>query len=94
MLIERSEILTKEGQEDGFAQVMEEQGLALLAGVPGVKSLKLGRGVENPAKFMLLVEWEAMDAHTAFTRSAIYTPFRQLIGPFAKGGSMEHFEMR
>jgi heme-degrading monooxygenase HmoA len=93
MLLERSEILIKEGMEANFAATMRKRGLALLASVPGVVSVKQGRGVENPGKFMLLVEWESMDAHTAFPKNPIYGEFRQLIGPFSKGGAMEHFEM-
>ena len=49
--------------------------------------------VENPGKFMLLVEWESMDAHIAFPKNPVYGEFRQLIGSFSKGGAMEHFEM-
>jgi heme-degrading monooxygenase HmoA len=93
MLLERSEILIREGMEENFGATMRKQGLALLTSVPGVVSVKQGRGVENPGKFMLLVEWESMDAHLAFPKNPLYGEFRQLIGPFSKGGAMEHFEM-
>jgi heme-degrading monooxygenase HmoA len=93
MLLERSELLIREGMEENFAATMRKQGLALLASVPGVVSVKQGRGVENPGKFMLLVEWESMDAHIAFPKNPVYGEFRQLIGSFSKGGAMEHFEM-
>jgi len=92
-LIERSELLIKEGMEEDFATMMREQGSPLLAGVPGVAAVKFGRGVENPGKFMLTVHWETMDAHTAFNKTSACTDLRQLIRPFSKGGSMEHFEM-
>jgi heme-degrading monooxygenase HmoA len=93
-LVERSEIMIKEGMEEGFAAAMQERGVALLAGVPGLTSVKLGRGVENPGKFMLLVTWEAMDAHVAFSKSQACKDLRALIGPYSKGGAMEHFEMQ
>ena len=93
MLIERAEILIKEGSESEFASAMKERGIPLLASVPGVKSVYMGRGVENPNKFMLLVEWESMEAHAAFTKSAVFGPFREVIGPHSKGGAMEHFQM-
>ena len=93
MLLERSELLVREGQAEGFAAAMNDRGLAMLAGVDGVKTVGFGRGLENPDKFILLVEWDSMDAHVAFTKSAIYTPFRELFAPFTKGGAMEHFEM-
>lgn len=93
MLVERAELLIKEGMEEGFAAAMHERGLALLAGVPGVESVKLGRGVENPGKFMLLVTWQAMDSHVNFSKSPAMKDFRAVIGPYSKGGSMEHFVM-
>ena len=93
MLLERAELQIKQGLEEQFAAAMDERGKKLLAGVPGVKSVKLGRGVENPDKFMLLVEWDSMDAHTAFTKNPACIAFRELVGPFSKGGAMEHFQM-
>jgi len=94
MLLERAEILVTEGSESDFAAAMSERGVPLLAAVPGVKSVSFGRGVENPAKFMLLVEWESLEAHAAYNKTPSCTRLRELIRPYAKGGSMEHFQMR
>ena len=93
MLLERAEILVKEGLEENFAAVMRERAIPMLTGAPGVNSVRFGRGVENPGKFMLLVAWQAMDAHAAFKSSPIYPEFGKLFAPFSKGGSMEHFDM-
>jgi len=93
MLLERAEILINEGLEPGFATAMQDRGLPILSAVPGVLSVNLGRGVENPGKFMLLVEWESMDAHSAYNKSPACGEIRALIRGFAKGGSMEHFTM-
>jgi len=94
MLLERSEIQVKPGLEDEFAQVMQARGLPLLTGVPGVKSAKIGRGVENPSKFIFLVEWDALESHAAFNQSAVHPEFLALFGPYAQGGVMEHFQMQ
>lgn len=93
MLVERSELMIKEGLEDEFAATMSQRGITLLKGVPGVTSVQLGRGVENPGKFMLLVEWTAMNAHTAFRSNPVYPEFSQLLKPFVKAGAMEHFNI-
>lgn len=93
MLLERCELVIKEGSEDGFAAAMKDRGIGLLADFPGVRSVNLGRGVENPHKFMLLVEWESMDAHGAYNKSPISAVFREMVTPFSAGGSMEHFNM-
>lgn len=93
MLLERSELLIKDGMEEAFAAAMRERGLPLLAGVPGVEAVKFGRGVENPGKFLLLVSWQAMESHANFSNSPAIKDLRAVIGPYSKGGSMEHFEM-
>jgi heme-degrading monooxygenase HmoA len=93
MLLERTELLIREGQEEAFSAAMKDQGVGKLASVPGVMSVAVGRGVENPGKFMLLIEWENMDAHAAYNKAPVCGEIRALIGRFSKGGSMEHFQM-
>jgi heme-degrading monooxygenase HmoA len=93
MLVERAEMLIKEGSENQFWAAMRTSGLSILKNAPGVNMVKLGQGVENPSKFMLLVEWESIDAHTAFTKMPIFAEFRALLAPYTVGGAMEHFTM-
>jgi heme-degrading monooxygenase HmoA len=94
VLLERAEISVTEGSESEFATALSERGVPLLTSVPGVKSVSFGRGIEHPGKFMLLVEWESMEAHAAFNKTPACTRLRELIRPYSKGGSMEHFQMR
>jgi heme-degrading monooxygenase HmoA len=93
MVIERVEILAPPGREKAFKTAMVE-GVKLLAGAAGSRSVKLGHGIENPSKFLLLIEWESVDAHIAFTKTSEFESFRNLAGPFFAGPpSMEHFEL-
>ena len=50
------------GLEDAFAaaygQVKHE-----VAGAPGCRSMRLVRGIESPSRFVLMVEWESVEAH-------------------------------
>jgi heme-degrading monooxygenase HmoA len=94
MLLERAEVTIREGLEEDFAAVMQDRGLPLLQGVPGVRWAKIGRGVENPAKFLFLVEWESLEAHDAFRQNPVHPEFRQLFAPYSEAGVMEHFQMR
>ena len=94
MLVEQSLLQIQEGMDEQFDAVRTDKGLPLLRAVAGATAVTFGRGVENPDKFMLLIEWEAMDAHLAFTRDPAFTDFRALLTPFTMGGAMEHFEMR
>lgn len=93
MLLERAELLARHGAEAEMMAVMTERAIPMLAAFPGVLSVRFGRGVENPDKFLLLVVWDGMDAHSAFSRSPISTDFRALITPVSRGGAMEHFDM-
>lgn len=92
MLFERAEMLIAPGKAEDFQAMMECEGLPLLAALPGANSVKMGRGVENPDKFMLLLNWNTMDDHTAFTKSPSFPVFLSLMQPYSVGGGMEHFE--
>ena len=94
MLVEQSFLLIKDGMEDEFDAVMAEKAAPLLRALEGANAVTYGRGLENPDKFILLIEWATMDAHTAFTKHPVFSDFRALLAPYSKGGSMEHFTMR
>jgi heme-degrading monooxygenase HmoA len=94
MPLERCEIEVRAGSEDAFASTLEDGAVPLLQNVPGVRATRWGRGVETPAKFLLLVEWESLAAHQNFNGSEASRELRRLIGAHSVGGTMEHFEMR
>src|SRR3546814_2408003 len=68
MVLERAELQIRAGMEIDFATAMAERGLVVLRSVPGVESVRMGRGVENSGKFMLLVEWRS-EEHTSELQS-------------------------
>ena len=35
----------------------------VLAGTPGCRSVRMTRGIESPSRFVLLVEWDSVEAH-------------------------------
>ncbi len=94
MFIERAEITVKEGMEQEFAAAMARRGTAILEAAPGCSKVTVGRGVENPGKFILLLEWDAVESHTALTKTPAFDEFKALVGPFFAGAAnMEHFEV-
>jgi heme-degrading monooxygenase HmoA len=94
MFIERAEIPVKEGMEDAFAAAMAAKGTAMLAAAPGCSKVTVGRGVESPSKFILLLEWDSVESHTALTKTPAFAEFGALVGPFFGGApNMEHFEV-
>ncbi|MEO3743299.1 antibiotic biosynthesis monooxygenase family protein [Plantactinospora sp. B5E13] len=92
MILEVALIDVVAGQEEAFAKAYAE-GHQLLATTPGCRSVRMTRGVESPSRFVLLVEWDSVEAHLEnFRDSDRYPAWRDLIGPyFAAAPVVEHF---
>jgi heme-degrading monooxygenase HmoA len=73
--------------EDGYRSVK-----AALAEAAGLRSIRMTHGVESPTRFVLLVEWESLEAHQSFRDSDRFAVWRGGIGPhFAGPPLVEHF---
>jgi heme-degrading monooxygenase HmoA len=92
MVLEVALIDVTAGQEDSFAAAYAK-GHEVLATTPGCRSVRMTRGVESPSRFVLLVEWESVEAHLEnFRATERFTAWRTLIGPyFAAPPMVEHF---
>ncbi len=92
MIIERVELQVAEGKEEAFATILGDA-RKILSSADGCRSVVAARGVENPSKFLLLLEWDSVGHHVAFTSTAGFGEFRALIGPSLDGRpAMEHFD--
>jgi heme-degrading monooxygenase HmoA len=80
------------GEEDAFVAAYHRV-RGEVAGTPGCLSVRLTRGVESPSRFVLLAEWESVDAHLAgFRATDRFTRWRAAIGPyFAAPPQVEHY---
>ena len=92
MVLEVALIDVVPGQEDAFAAAYRV-GHPVLAGTPGCRSVRMTRGIESPTRFVLLVEWDSVEAHLEnFRATERFTQWRALIGPhFATPPVVEHF---
>lgn len=81
------------GQEDEFAKAYAAA-RPLLVTTPGCRSARMTRGIESPSRFVLLVEWDSVQAHTEnFRNSDRFPQWRGHIGPFfATPPTVEHYE--
>jgi heme-degrading monooxygenase HmoA len=61
---------------------------------PGCRSLRMTHGIEQPTRFVLLIEWDSVQAHEENFRSTDrFQQWRAAIGPyFAHPPLVEHFE--
>ncbi len=77
---------------DGFAAAYRSV-REVLATTPGCRSVRMTRGVESSARFVLLVEWDWVEAHEQnFRATDRFAAWRAAIGPyFASPPVVEHF---
>ncbi|MGY0230841.1 antibiotic biosynthesis monooxygenase family protein [Longispora urticae] len=93
MILEVALIDVVPGQEDEFAAAYAKA-LPLLATTPGCQKVRMTRGIESPSKFVLLVEWDSVEAHVEnFRNSERFEQWRNQIGVyFAAPPVVEHFD--
>jgi len=92
MVLEVARIEVVPGQEEAFLQAYASA-RDLVATTPGCRSVRMTRGVESPSQFVLLVEWDSVEAHLEnFRASERFPAWRAQIGPhFAAPPVVAHF---
>src|SRR5258705_13121445 len=92
MVLEVALIDVLAGQEEQFAAAYGKA-REILVSTPGCRSVRMTRGVESPSRFVLLVEWDSVEAHLEnFRATDRFTSWRALIGPYFDGAPrVEHF---
>ncbi len=93
MVLEVAEIDVEPGSEQDFVAAFLGA-REVLAATDGCRSVRMTRGLESPSRFVLLVEWDSVDAHEQnFRASERFHTWRAAIGPyFARAPRVEHFE--
>ncbi|MGQ0626158.1 MAG: antibiotic biosynthesis monooxygenase family protein [Sporichthyaceae bacterium] len=90
-VIERAEIPVKEGQEAAFEAVLPKV-MPILRGAPGCRGFSVSRGIESPSTYLLLLTWDTVEDHVAFTKNPEFGEFVALVKDFFAGPStMAHF---
>jgi heme-degrading monooxygenase HmoA len=93
MVLEVAEIKITPGQEDAFKEAYRTA-REFVKVSPGLRSMRMTQGVETPTRFVLLIEWDSVEAHEAgFRETERFPKWRAAIGPyFAQPPLVEHFE--
>jgi len=85
MVFSHAELDIREGQEAAFEAALA-RGREILSAADGLLSLRFGRCVESPARYLILLGWESVEAHTVgFMGSELIARWRELIGPYLAG---------
>lgn len=93
MILEHAPLHVVPGQEGAFESAFQAAS-KIVSGMPGFRSLRLSRCVEEPKTYLLLVEWNALEDHTVgFRQSAQYEDWRALLHHFYEPfPTVLHFE--
>ena len=93
MILEVARLDVRPGEADAFEAAFREA-RALPAEIEGFRNLELRRCVEEPDRYLLLVEWETLEAHTeGFRGSTQYERWRALLHHFYDPFPVvEHYE--
>jgi len=92
MVLEVAILDVKSGQNGEFEAAFQ-QAAPLIASIPGYVSHELQKCLEQPQRYILLVQWQTLEAHTiGFRQSAQYQEWKRLLhhfyDPFPK---VEHY---
>ncbi|HVW19054.1 MAG TPA: antibiotic biosynthesis monooxygenase [Solirubrobacteraceae bacterium] len=94
MIVERVVFHIEPGREEEFAEAVA-RAREVFSHADGFLGLRLlARGVESPSDFLLLAEWESVEAHTeGFRGSELFTRWREAVGPYfaAEPPEIEHY---
>jgi heme-degrading monooxygenase HmoA len=82
MILEHALLTVKPGQEAAFEETMRSA-VALISATPGFIGVGVRRCVEKPNVYLLLVEWETIEAHEiGFRKSDRYSEWSKLLHRF------------
>jgi quinol monooxygenase YgiN len=85
MVLERAEIVIKDGMMDEFLQILVERAIPLTQTFTGIVSFTALRGEEDPNNVMFLAEWQSIEAHLASRPEPAHARFREIVLPYVAG---------
>ena len=85
MVLERAEVIIKDGMMDEFVEVLISRALPLTNTFTGLISFKALRGVEDANSVMFLAEWDSVEAHLASRPEPAHAEFRSVVLPYTAG---------
>ena len=93
MILELANISITEGLQQEFEEALAKA-LDILKQSDGYVSHEFKKCMEEEAKYILLITWESLEAHTeGFRKSELFQEWRALIGGFfAEAPEVLHYE--
>jgi len=95
MILEIADIRIPPGQQAAFDEAIQRGLATVLSKSPGYRGFRVNKGVESPERYVLMVWWETLEAHTVgFRQGPLFAQWRAIVGPyFAQPPVVEHFTL-
>ena len=95
MILEIADITIQAGKNAEFDVAIEKGVREAISGAVGFRSFKIQKGIENPQRYVLMIEWETLDNHIVdFRNSPAFAKWREIVSPyFASPPAVEHFQL-
>ena len=93
MILELADIRIHPGQQQAFEEAAKLGLDTVLSKAEGFVSYEIRHSIESPERYVLLIHWETLEAHTVgFRSSPAYAQWRAIVGGlFAQPPFVEHF---
>lgn len=94
MIVEVADFKISAGNRDAFSEAITQAASTVLAKAGGYLGHRILACRESPERFVLIVEWDSLEAHTeGFRHSPAFAEWRAIIGPFfQQPPHVEHFD--
>jgi len=95
MILEVAGIHIQPGRGAEFDTAIRHGIDTVLSRAGGFKGWQVRKGIENPDRYLLMIQWATLEDHTvAFREGPLFAQWRAIVGPFfAAAPQVEHFTL-
>ena len=95
MILELADIRIQPGKQAKFEAAVRHGIETVASRSPGFIDYQVQKGIETPERYVLLLRWETLEAHTVgFREGPLFAQWRAIVGPFfAAPPAVEHFTL-
>ena len=95
MILEIAEIRIRPGMNAEFDAAIARGLSTVVSRCEGYRSHRVVKGIESPERYMLMIWWETLEAHTeTFRGGPLFSQWRAIVSPFfASPPAVEHFQL-
>lgn len=94
MILEFAVLEAKPGQADALGSAILRGARTVVSRAAGMRQFRLMRGIESPARYILEVTWDSIEAHEqGFRQSPLLQEWRDIVSPYLSGPpAAQHYQ--